>query len=167
MAGYYIITRIMRRQKYITGSNWIVKKYLALIGGAITAIILGLALMYGSSNSTQVTQEPVQEAVPITEEQENPLVVKMIMLSSRPGCETTGCYLPSTITVDAGSTITWINEDRGLHTVTTGYYDTPDGMVESGHVSPEDKFSFTFDTPGQFHYYCRLHPWMEGTVIVN
>ncbi|MBM3904106.1 MAG: hypothetical protein FJ357_03080 [Thaumarchaeota archaeon] len=137
------------------------QKYLVLIGAAIVAIIIGFALTYSQPSSEQAPQgTPIEEIMP-----EN--TVSIVMLSSRPGCETTGCYLPTTITVDSGKTITWVNQDRGLHTVTTGYYDTPDGMIESGQIAPEDKFSFTFDTPGQFHYYCRLHPWMEGTIIVN
>jgi plastocyanin len=138
-----------------------VKKYLALIGATIAAISLGLALTYRQP-SLESTASPIEEQEIIPEN-----MVSIVMLSSRSGCEATGCYLPTTISVDSGKTITWVNQDRGLHTVTTGYYDTPDGMVESGQIAPEDKFSFTFDSPGQFHYYCRLHPWMEGTIIVN
>jgi plastocyanin len=136
------------------------KKYLALIGATIIALILALAYSQPSLESTQESPIEKKEIMP-----EN--VVSIVMLSSRPGCEATGCYLPTTISVDSGKTITWINEDRGLHTVTTGYYDTPDGMMESGQIEPEGEFSFTFDNSGEFHYYCRLHPWMEGTVIVN
>ncbi|MBM3905950.1 MAG: hypothetical protein FJ354_04635 [Thaumarchaeota archaeon] len=137
------------------------KKYLVLIGAVIAAIIASMVLTYSQPSFEQMSQEPIIEE--ITPEN----TISIVMLSSRPGCETTGCYLPTTITVDSGKTITWINQDRGLHTVTTGYYDTPDGIVESGHIASEGKFSFTFDTPGEFHYYCRLHPWMEGTIIVN
>jgi plastocyanin len=139
-----------------------VKKYLALIGATIAAIVLGLALTYSQPSLESTQESPIEEQEIIPEN-----MVSIVMLSSRPGCEKTGCYLPTTISVDSGKTITWVNEDRGLHTVTTGYYDTPDGMVESGQIAPEDKFSFTFDEPGQFHYYCRLHPWMKGTIIVN
>jgi plastocyanin len=137
-----------------------VKKYLALIGSAIVAVALALTYSQPSLESTQET--PIEEKEIV---QEN--MVSIVMLSSRPGCEATGCYLPTTISVDSGKTITWINEDRGLHTVTTGYYDTPDKMIESEQIASGDKFSFTFDNTGQFHYYCRLHPWMEGTIIVN
>ena len=150
----------MRRQKYIARSNNSMNKYLALIGAAIGAIILCLALTSGQSQSVQKTES-------VVEEKESTLVVAMAMSSSRPGCEKTGCYVPSVMSINSGDTITWVNQDRGLHTVTTGYYDTPDGMVESAQIAPEDKFSFTFDTPGEFHYYCRLHPWMEGTIIVK
>jgi plastocyanin len=137
-------------------------KFLVLIGAAICTIILGLVL----TNSQPIDTVKEKQGSDIEKKHESSLV-SIVMSSSRPGCETTGCYLPTTITIDAGNAVTWINEDRGLHTVTTGYYDVPDGMIESEQISPQDKFSFTFDASGEFHYYCRLHPWMEGTVIVN
>lgn len=90
------------------------------------------------------------------------------MSASRPGCdETNWCYSPSDITTSIGKTITWVNEDSGLHTITSGYYDKPDGMFDSGHIDPGKTFSYKFEKSGDFHYYCRLHPWMEGTVIVQ
>lgn len=93
--------------------------------------------------------------------------VVIVMLSSRPGCENTDCYLPTNLVVDQGDTITWINEDRGFHTVTSGHYDVPDGIFDSGQLEPSAKFSHTFSNLGEIHYYCRLHPWMEGTIIVS
>ncbi|MEM2160967.1 MAG: cupredoxin domain-containing protein [Candidatus Nitrosotenuis sp.] len=132
-------------------------KPLILIGATIAAIIVGLVLISAKSNTnTEQRQDTVSG-----------IVVTIAMSSSRPGCEKTGCYLPTTLVVNSGDTVTWVNKDRGLHTVTTGYYDVPDGVVESKQVAPEDTFSFTFEKSGEFHYYCRLHPWMEGTVIVN
>jgi plastocyanin len=90
------------------------------------------------------------------------------MSASRPGCnEANWCYSPSEITANVGSTITWLNEDSGLHTVTSGYYDNFDGTFDSGHIDPGKTFSYTFEKLGDFHYYCTLHPWMEGTVIVK
>lgn len=94
-------------------------------------------------------------------------IVNIVMSSSRPGCNDSDCYLPKEITINQYGTITWINKDRGFHTVTAGYYDVPDGLFDSGHVSTGEMFSYTFNESGEFHYYCRLHPWMEGKVIVN
>jgi plastocyanin len=88
--------------------------------------------------------------------------------SSRPGCESTNtCYAPAEITVNSGEAITWVNEDSAFHTVTSGYYDTHDGIFDSGQLDPEEKFSYKFDEAGNFHYYCKLHPWMEGNVEVK
>lgn len=125
----------------------------------ITAAVLVLGFALGTQTKTSLpTQKP----------QTNPaLIVNIAMSASRPGCEKTGCYLPEKISVHTGDTITWVNGDRGFHTVTTGYYDTPDGMVQSEQIAASDSFSHKFDKAGQFHYYCRLHPWMEGTIIVS
>jgi plastocyanin len=94
--------------------------------------------------------------------------VLITVSSSRPGCESTNtCYVPTEITVDSGEAITWINEDSAFHTVTSGYYDTHDGVFDSGQLDPEEKFSYKFDEVGNFHYYCKLHPWMGGNVEVK
>lgn len=128
-----------------------------LIGIGVSVVVIGLIL-----GTTRDISRPDQ-----TPQNSPQHLVAIVMSSSRPGCEATDCYLPTLIQIKSHETITWINEDRGFHTVTTGYYDTPDGMVESEQIAPTESFSFTFADPGEFHYYCRLHPWMEGTVIVS
>ena len=129
-----------------------------LIGTGIGITLLLVAVILTNHPSTQVNH--------ITEIQPK-FTVAIAMSASRPGCENTGCYLPTELSISKHDSVTWINGDRGFHTVTTGYYDTPDGIFDSGHVSPSEKFSYTFDQSGEFHYYCRLHPWMEGKIIVN
>ena len=97
---------------------------------------------------------------------ENP--VSITMSSSRPGCDNTdSCFVPAMTVISSGQSVTWINNDSGFHTVTGGYYDTPDGTFDSGQLDPNQKFSHKFDEAGNFHYYCRLHPWMQGEVDVN
>ncbi len=87
---------------------------------------------------------------------------------SRPGCEeTNSCYLPSIITIKQGQQVTWSNEDVAFHTVTSGLYDEPSDLFDSGHLDPEQKFSVSFDEQGTFDYFCTLHPWMAGKVIVE
>ena len=87
---------------------------------------------------------------------------------SRPGCEKIDkCYMPSKITVEKGSSVTWINEDSAFHSVTSGVYDEPTGLFDSGYMDPYQTFSYLFDTSGTYDYYCTLHPWMEGQVIVE
>ena len=66
------------------------------------------------------------------------------------------------LTVKPGTTVTWTNADDIPHTVTsTG------GAFKSKVLDSGDKFSFTFAKPGQFGYFCSLHPHMTGTVIVK
>ena len=71
-------------------------------------------------------------------------------------------YSPGTLTVAAGTTITWVNQDVVIHTV------TGDGsLFDSGSMRPGDRFSFTFTTPGTFTYGCLPHTYMRGTVVVT
>ena len=87
---------------------------------------------------------------------------------SRPGCEATdSCYIPSTVTISQGETVTWANEDVAFHSVTSGFYDSPTDLFDSGHLDPEEKFSITFEEKGVYDYFCTLHPWMDGQVIVE
>ena len=87
---------------------------------------------------------------------------------SRPGCEEDDkCYIPSQIVVEKGHEVTWMNEDSSFHSVTSGFYDEPTGLFDSGYLDPYQSFSFTFDDVKVYDYYCTLHPWMEGQVIVE
>ena len=105
-----------------------------------------------------------------TEESEIVIEADVIMpiKVSRPGCEeTNSCYLPSIITIKQGQQVTWSNEDVAFHTVTSGLYDEPSDLFDSGHLDPEQKFIVSFDEQGTFDYFCTLHPWMAGKVIVE
>ena len=87
---------------------------------------------------------------------------------SRPGCEETdGCYVPSVYEAPVGEPITWTNEDSAFHTVTAGTYDSPAGTFDSGYMDPYDSYTLSFNAPGTYEYYCTLHPWMEGAVIIT
>ena len=85
------------------------------------------------------------------------------------GCETNNvCYLPYQITIDVGDKVVWTNEDLAFHTVTSGNAaDGPDGLFDSGMFKIDEQFSYTFKNSGSFDYFCTLHPWMEGIVIVQ
>jgi plastocyanin len=76
-------------------------------------------------------------------------------------------FQPGEITVSAGTTVTWTNEDPTAHTVTSGTRDNPTGLFDSGNVGSGQSFSFTFDQPGTYNYFCRIHAGMKGTVIVE
>ena len=88
--------------------------------------------------------------------------------SSRPGCEETDlCYIPSVIEINAGESITWQNQDVAFHSVTSGTYDNPNGLFDSGHLDPHQLFTLTFDNTGEYDYFCTLHPWMNGQIKVT
>jgi len=71
-------------------------------------------------------------------------------------------FLPQRITVKAGTTVTWINEDDVPHTVASS-----DKVFKSKALDTADKFSFTFTTPGTYDYFCSVHPHMTGAVVVE
>ena len=71
-------------------------------------------------------------------------------------------FNPQQITVHAGDTVTWVNHDDIPHTVTSKTM-----IFRSNALDSDDKFSFTFTTPGSFPYFCSLHPHMTGTIVVD
>ncbi len=76
-------------------------------------------------------------------------------------------FQPQQITVTAGTTVTWKNQDSVAHTVTSGPRDAPSGLFDSGQIAAGGTFSFTFTDPGTYEYYCTVHPGMDGTVTVT
>jgi plastocyanin len=67
---------------------------------------------------------------------------------------------PGTIEFAAGTPVTWTNHDSTAHTVSQS-----GGGFESGKLDPGMTFSFTFDTPGTYDYFCQFHPNMAGTIV--
>ena len=90
--------------------------------------------------------------------------------SSTPGCEdTNSCFDPNPVTIAMGGTVTWENVDNAAHTVTSGSpADGPDGVFDSSLIMAGGaSFSHTFDDAGTYDYFCMVHPWMAGSVIVE
>ena len=71
-------------------------------------------------------------------------------------------FAPQQVTVKAGDTVTWTNRDDIPHTVTSKTM-----TFRSKALDTDDKFSFTFTTPGTYVYFCSLHPHMTGTIVVE
>jgi plastocyanin len=69
---------------------------------------------------------------------------------------------PEALTVTVGTTVTWINQDDIPHTVVAS-----DKSFKSKVLDSDERFSFTFTKPGEFGYFCSLHPHMTGKVIVK
>jgi plastocyanin len=122
----------------------------AVIAGAIMAmyVLSGSANMgvEGSGNA----QEP---ATPIPD---NSTVVKIVANAG------SNSFSPNPVKVKVGETVTWINDDSGIHTVTS-----KDGVFDSGMMGKGQSFSFTFDKAGEYSYHCEPHPSMVGTVVVT
>ena len=71
-------------------------------------------------------------------------------------------FVPASITIPRGSTVTWTNRDAVAHTVTGA-----SGGFASGALPPGKAFSFTFHSPGTFGYVCSIHTYMSGTIVVQ
>lgn len=72
-------------------------------------------------------------------------------------------FNPKQITVKAGTTITWTNKDDIPH----GIASANNAFARSQALDTDDGFSFTFNTPGTYQYFCYLHPNMTGTIVVE
>ena len=70
-------------------------------------------------------------------------------------------YQPANMQVRVGTTVTWTNQDSVPHSVTF-----KNGMKDSGLLTQGQSFSYTFNTPGTYQYYCTVHPYMVATVSV-
>lgn len=88
-------------------------------------------------------------------------------------------YEPPVISIQDGDIVTWVNNDREGHTITSGKgsgrfgwmggdkFGEPDGYFDSGRILPGESWSHTFSEEGLFDYFCVIHPWMEGVVFVG
>ena len=125
-----------------------------LYAGIISAILVATLAAALQNSDLEIKEE----------ESENAVEADIVMPNkvSRPGCEeTNSCYVPSQFTVKRGQQVTWSNEDVAFHSVTSGTYENPNPMFDSGHLDPGQKFTVTFDEAGTVDYFCTLHPWME------
>jgi nitrite reductase (NO-forming) len=111
----------------------------------------------GNEAKTQnATLAYAQEAVSITAGSSNPSATQF--------------YEPKEISVPAGSTVTWTNDDTTIHTVVEGTAQGGSGETpafDSSIIAPKATWENTFDTAGEFDYYCSLHPFMTGKVTVT
>lgn len=87
-------------------------------------------------------------------------------------------YEPRKVTISSGDTVTWQNNDTEPHTVTSGWgagiasvqtneKGKPDGTFDSQFFGAGKSWSRAFYVPGTYAYFCTIHPWMEGIVVVN
>ena len=136
------------------------KKRIVII--SIIVLLIGISLGIVILSQNTVVQD--------VDDQKTILKGDVIMSTkvSRPGCEKTdSCYTPSKIVIKQGNSVTWVNEDAAFHSVTSGYYDEPSEIFDSGYLDPEESFTFIFENIGIYDYFCTLHPWMKGQVIVE
>lgn len=69
---------------------------------------------------------------------------------------------PKDLTIAAGTKVTWVNDDQTPHSVVETHK-----VFRSGALDTNDSFSYVFNTPGAYEYFCALHPQMIGKIIVS
>jgi plastocyanin len=72
-------------------------------------------------------------------------------------------FSPAELTVPAGTTVTWVNEDSEPHTATGNDREA----LQSGTMMPGDSFSQAFSEAGTIEYFCEFHAGMRGTLIIT
>jgi plastocyanin len=107
---------------------------------AASLVILGASVAYRASAATAGQGSQSQLAVSIADD----------------------AFKPPSLVVQAGTRVTWTNADDDPHTVTT---DT--SLFDSRGLARGDSFSYVFRKPGTYAYYCKVHPFMKGVVIVK
>ncbi len=137
------------------------KKLIIIASVTISVIIFALIFSLQDTKTNQIDESRNQIEV-------YDIDIFMPTKSSRPGCEESNlCYIPSLVEINAGESVTWQNQDVAFHSVTSGTYENPDGLFDSGHLDPYESFTLTFDNTGEYDYFCTLHPWMNGKVQVK
>jgi plastocyanin len=118
-----------------------IRRYMCIAGFA-AAVMAGMVLLLAGSPNVRANTQP-----PATAGE-----VKIDNFSFGPG----------TLTVPVGATVTWTNRDDIPHTAVS-----TDGAFKSKVMDTDEKFSFTFSKPGNYPYFCSIHPKMTGKVVVQ
>jgi plastocyanin len=117
----------------------------------ITAQVMIMFMLTSCSKSSDMTGSGNQNPPPpVTKGANEVFIIDM-------------AFSPSSLSVSAGTTVKWTNQDAVVHTVTS----VPAGLFDSGSIPKGGTFSYTFSTAGTYNYYCAIHPSMLGVVIVQ
>ena len=133
------------------------KKIVVVVIGVVVilgGIALGVSLL-GNKNSTPATnngQSSLSNNPPPTAKSTNTVAIRNFAFS------------PAAIKITAGTKVTWTNFDVVVHTVTSQSGPT---SFNSGTIANNGTFSYTFNKPGVYKYYCAIHPYMKGEVYVK
>jgi plastocyanin len=118
------------------------------IGVSIAALAVAVLSIFGATRATNASSSPAETA----QAQGSATEVKIDNFA----------FGPQTLTISAGTTVTWINRDDIPHTVVSS-----DGVFKSKVLDTDDKFSYTFAKAGTYPYFCSIHPKMTAKVVVQ
>lgn len=102
-------------------------------------------------------QEALAERVIISQQGDNP------------ACRSAkSCFLPSNIVIQQGQDVIWYNDDSSTHSIITQSQQFgSSAIISSGNIFPGESYSHRFDASEYVNYYCVLHPWMQGLIVVE
>ncbi len=104
----------------------------------------------------------------ITEDPSIPLTAEIIIPNGNAQQTNTSFYRPLHLQVKVGTTVEWVNNDNVLHTIQSQDQNgKPSGLFNSNVLKSGEIFTFKFEEPGLYNYYCTLHPWRVGQVTVG
>ncbi len=117
---------------------------------ALIAFLFVVLVLNGcvQQETTPEVQTPAVQT-PVAEIQENSITIRNF------------AFEPATLTVKAGTTVTWTNEDSVSHQVHS------EGVFDSPALSKGESWEYTFSESGTYDYICSIHPSMKGTIIVE
>ena len=125
-----------------------------------------------------IPENKIAQTITINEPEPEPETETVIKTADNSGtsmdCQTSlDCYTPSIVTVSVGDIVTMLNSDSAaaMHSFTAGTVDgftpSPSGIFDTGIMSADDSFEWIPENAGEQPYYCMLHTWMQGTIIVE
>ncbi|MFZ0005723.1 MAG: plastocyanin/azurin family copper-binding protein [Methanoregula sp.] len=154
-------------------------------GAAVALLVIAAVSIAGCMSPSQPTASvpivsPLITVSPTIETTPIPVATTMIMAESTPSSPVTTivstsqnvsvsiqnyAFIPASVTIRPGTTITWTNLDPIYHTATST---EPSPVAFNSPVLHQgDTFQFTFAQPGTYHYLCNIHPFMRGIVTVS
>ncbi len=139
-----------RQPSIPTGSTPTVSRYgvwsILVLGFTLGSLVIGL--MAGATQSRLLSDLP------------KPADITIVAGAGLP--KNPNFYSPSEFAAHVGQTITWVNLDSTVHTVTSS-----SNAFDSGRIYVGSRFQITFTKPGDYDYYCTYHPWMSGAITVT
>jgi plastocyanin len=148
---------------------------------AVPAVAAGIAILVGAAIAVGIGTSPTTAITPRaaapTQVVAEHVMPGMAMLPAATSVAVSGqdapvathsvaiqnfVFSPTIVTVKAGSTVTWTNQDQDPHTVSA-----MSGAFHSPTLNTGQSYHYTFTTPGRFEYLCTIHPFMTATVVVT
>jgi len=119
----------------------------------VVGLVAGAIVLAACSGSTGGSAQSTTQDVTTTSTSEDGAGISIVGFA----------FGPKTLGISVGETVTWTNNETGVpHTVVSD-----DGVWQSDTLRPGDSFSFTFDQPGTYTYFCSIHPAMTATITVD